>query len=154
MLIVFVVRCRKSVKPTSLKKHMTIPTKQPQRTIYFVTKVCAGMFRKVQTGELTFETPEQRERARNQPKVFPNGSQICTQCGNIGRPKTVTPGSLLIEIILWCAFLIPGICYSLWRLSARHQACPSCLTKTMIELDCPVGRKLLSDYHSTPGGPK
>lgn len=69
-------------------------------------------------------------------------SKICSTCGTIGNPKTFTKGSFLIEIILWCAFLVPGIVYSVWRLTTRTGVCPSCGSENMIPLNSPRGKKL------------
>lgn len=68
---------------------------------------------------------------------------ICHVCGYVGRPKSHTRGSLLLEILLWLIFLIPGIIYSLWRLSTRQKVCPKCLTPNMIPEDTPKGQELL-----------
>lgn len=70
--------------------------------------------------------------------------RICVQCGYVGKTKRVTKGSLLIEIVLWIAFIIPGILYSLWRLTTRYDACPSCGAATMIPVDSPKGREMLA----------
>ena len=70
---------------------------------------------------------------------------ICPNCGNIGSPKTVTEGSILIELVLWICFIIPGVIYSLWRLTTRHKACSSCGAANLIPLDSPMGRKLRSE---------
>ena len=67
---------------------------------------------------------------------------ICAACGSTGIPKTDTPGSFLIEILLWCCFLIPGLIYSIWRFSARKPVCASCGGATLIPLDSPRGRQL------------
>jgi len=45
---------------------------------------------------------------------------ICANCGHLGDEKQVTKGSFGIEVILWLCFLIPGLIYSLWRLSSRY----------------------------------
>ena len=71
---------------------------------------------------------------------------ICPNCGNIGRPKTVVKGSILIEIILWCFFLVPGIIYSLWRLTTKHSACRYCGAPNLIPLDSPRGRGLAKEF--------
>jgi hypothetical protein len=42
---------------------------------------------------------------------------ICQDCGAQGTPKSHTRGSILIELVLWLLFIIPGLLYSLWRLS-------------------------------------
>ena len=67
---------------------------------------------------------------------------VCTTCGYIGFPNKVTKGSFLIELVLWLAFLIPGIIYSIWRLSSRYDACPKCKNASMIPVDSPMGQKL------------
>lgn len=69
---------------------------------------------------------------------------VCTSCGSVGKPRTVVPGSFLIEIVLWLFFLLPGLCYTVWRLSAKHKACPACGGKAMVPTGSPVGRQLLA----------
>lgn len=66
---------------------------------------------------------------------------ICKQCGSTDEPETVTPGSLLIEIILWLLFLPAGIIYSLWRHCARHEACTVCGSRNLIPLASPIGQQ-------------
>lgn len=54
-------------------------------------------------------------------------SQIkCPNCQYVGKPKTFTKGSILVEIVLWLCFIVPGLIYSLWRLSTRYDGCPNC----------------------------
>ena len=53
----------------------------------------------------------------------------CPNCDYEGKPKTYTPGSGLIELVLWICLLIPGLIYSLWRHSARYYGCPECQYK-------------------------
>ena len=67
---------------------------------------------------------------------------ICLNCGTVGAPKTVTKGSFLVEIILWLFFIIPGIIYSIWRLTTRAKACCSCGAENMVPLNSPIGKKL------------
>lgn len=71
---------------------------------------------------------------------------ICTVCGYLGESRTVTKGSFLIEIILWLFFLIPGLIYSIWRLTTRQTACPKCENPSMIPTDTPKGQELISSY--------
>ncbi len=70
---------------------------------------------------------------------------VCTACGFIGQPITITKGSLGLEIVLWLAFLVPGIIYSIWRLTTRYKACPVCKKEAMIPADTPIGQKLVSE---------
>jgi ssDNA-binding Zn-finger/Zn-ribbon topoisomerase 1 len=50
----------------------------------------------------------------------------CPNCGYEGEAKTYTKGSLAVEIVLWLFFLLPGLIYSVWRLSSRYEGCPKC----------------------------
>jgi hypothetical protein len=69
-------------------------------------------------------------------------STICTQCGSTSTPKSFTPGSIIIELILWCCFLVPGLIYSCWRISARRKVCREC-GGHLIPLYSPRGKQLL-----------
>lgn len=69
---------------------------------------------------------------------------VCTNCGFVGKPGKETKGSILIEIILWFFFILPGLIYSLWRLSTRKPVCPKCKQQTMIPTDTPKGQQLMS----------
>lgn len=57
----------------------------------------------------------------------------CPNCKYEGRGKIMTRGSILIEIILWLFFIIPGLIYSAWRLSTRYLGCPKCEFKHVIK---------------------
>ena len=74
---------------------------------------------------------------------------ICTNCGFIGHPKKVTKGSFFIEVILWILFIVPGLFYSIWRLTTRYEACPSCGASNMVPLDSPIGQKLAAEIQSS-----
>jgi hypothetical protein len=69
--------------------------------------------------------------------------KFCTTCGAVAKPISVTKGSIVIELFLWCCFLLPGLLYSLWRLSSRHTACRVCKGTALVPLDSPVARKAL-----------
>lgn len=71
---------------------------------------------------------------------------ICTCCGERGTPKTITKGSIFIELILWCAFLVPGLLYSFWRHASRYRACRSCGSTTLVPLKSPMGAKMMREY--------
>lgn len=70
---------------------------------------------------------------------------ICAECGTVGSPKTVTRGSLLMEILLWLCFLLPGLIYSVWRLTTRHKACRACGSSRIVPIGSPVGRKIAAE---------
>ena len=69
---------------------------------------------------------------------------ICSTCGHVGKPKRITKGNFLIEVILWLAFIVPGVIYSIWRMTTKYDACPSCKGAAMIPVDSPVGKKLMA----------
>jgi hypothetical protein len=78
-------------------------------------------------------------------KVF-----VCTNCGFIGQPKKFTKGSLLWEVILWILFIVPGIFYSIWRLSSRYEGCPKCQSPNMIPEDTPKAQEIIRNQKLSP----
>ena len=64
----------------------------------------------------------------------------CMTCGSDGKPVSTTKGSLAIELMLWLCFIIPGILYSLWRLTTRSPACSFCKATTLIPMDSPAAK--------------
>lgn len=69
---------------------------------------------------------------------------VCSTCGYVGNPKRITKGSIFIEIILWLFLIIPGLIYSIWRLTTKYNACPKCKNATMIPTDTPKGQELVA----------
>ena len=51
---------------------------------------------------------------------------ICPDCGFKGEPKHVKDGCIAIEVMLWICFIVPGLIYSIWRVTTRHDVCPEC----------------------------
>jgi hypothetical protein len=83
---------------------------------------------------------------------MPKRRVLCTRCLEQAIPKTVTPGSIGVEILAWIFFLIPGLMYSLWRLSARELACPSCGATELVPLQSPAAKRLLK--RAEPAAPE
>jgi hypothetical protein len=75
-----------------------------------------------------------------------NESHICETCGSLGEPKSITKGSLVIEICLWMLLILPGMIYSVWRLSTRRKGCSQC-EGNMLPIDSPKGFKLWEELH-------
>ena len=74
---------------------------------------------------------------------------ICTNCGTVVTdPKTATKGHFLFEVILWLCFIVPGMLYTIWRLTTRAKVCHSCGSANLVSLDSPVGKRLYSDFNS------
>lgn len=63
---------------------------------------------------------------------------FCTSCGSEGPSSTQTRGSIWIEVILWLCFLIPGVIYSIWRLTTRRQVCSTCGASSLVPPGSPV----------------
>lgn len=78
---------------------------------------------------------------------------VCTTCGHVGEPATITKGSFIIELALWLCFfwtvLVP-LSYSLFRLFTKTKGCGKCGAATMIPEDSPVGRKFIADAGARP----
>lgn len=70
---------------------------------------------------------------------------ICKSCGYVGTTQKITKGSFFIEIVLWLCFFIPGLIYTIWRLTTTYSACPECKNDSMIPINTPVGQKLLKE---------
>lgn len=75
-----------------------------------------------------------------------DSNKVCATCGHVGEPDQHTPGSILIELVLWLCLLVPGLIYSFWRISARRDVCSQCGGSNLLPLDSPVGRAL-ADKH-------
>lgn len=75
------------------------------------------------------------------------GKLHCMTCGTDAEPVTETRGSILIEIILWLCFIVPGLIYSIWRLSSKRETCKACKGTTLVPYVSPAAvqhRKMLS----------
>ena len=70
---------------------------------------------------------------------------VCTDCGHLGDPVTLTRGNLQTEVLLWLALIAPGVLYSVWRLTTRSQGCALCHGRHVIPAASPIGRKLLAE---------
>lgn len=78
------------------------------------------------------------------PQLRP-GDMVCTNCGYVGRPKMTVQGSGCVELALWLLLIIPGLIYSVWRLSSKRPACPNCSApNSMIPGESPRAREILS----------
>lgn len=78
--------------------------------------------------------------------------QVCKECGYIGKPKRMTKGSFFIELVLWICFLIPGLIYSLWRLTTRFNVCRKCGHKVLIPVDSPLGKQFVENTSKAAKG--
>jgi rubredoxin len=70
---------------------------------------------------------------------------VCTSCGYVGFPKREKRGSILISIVLWIFFIVPGLIYSIWRFASKYDACPQCKSKNIIPANSPFGLKMIEE---------
>lgn len=79
---------------------------------------------------------------------------VCTRCLHEGEPGVVTPGSFALELVLWLCLLVPGLIYSVWRVSARRDCCALCGSTDLVPADSPRGRMLAPPAEAaSAGGP-
>jgi len=69
---------------------------------------------------------------------------VCPNCGTVAVPKKFTKGSFLMEVLLWLLFVIPGLIYSLWRLTTRYNGCPACKGADLIPFGTPRANEILA----------
>jgi|688.fasta_scaffold259650_2 hypothetical protein len=80
----------------------------------------------------------------NRPvRTYPADMMVCAQCGSTGT-ESHTKGSFLIEVVLWLFMCVPGLIYSIWRLTTRGQVCRACKSDRLVPANSPTGQNLLS----------
>lgn len=76
---------------------------------------------------------------------------VCTRCAHHGPVKLEVPGHFLLEVFLWLLWILPGLFYSIWRVSNKRRVCSVCGSTGIIpeassaardiagrdEVDCP-----------------
>lgn len=80
-------------------------------------------------------TPEQQAAHNAKARWY------CTTCGaQTNRPVWVVNGSFATEVLLWLLMVLPGVLYSVWRITTKTQCCKQCRKATLIPIDSPVAR--------------
>lgn len=62
----------------------------------------------------------------------------CMTCGTDAEPRTHTRGSIWIEVILWLLLIVPGLVYSVWRLTSKRQVCSACGSAQIVPYNAPA----------------
>ena len=75
--------------------------------------------------------------------VLMSKNYVCTNCGFVGEPKRYTKGSLGWEILLWVLGILPGLFYSIWRLSTRYHGCPKYEYPYIVPENSPRGQEII-----------
>lgn len=71
--------------------------------------------------------------------------ELCTQCLNQVKPKKGVRGYFIIEIMLYLLMVLPGIIYTLWRITGgREKSCPQCGGHNFVPLNSPAANALLA----------
>lgn len=69
----------------------------------------------------------------------PDGRAVhCMTCGVEAPPISRTRGSIGMEVVLWVCFLVPGLIYSVWRLTTRRMVCSACGAENIIPVQSPA----------------
>jgi hypothetical protein len=68
----------------------------------------------------------------------------CKKCGNVGPTKAIMKGSFAIELVLWLFFLLPGLIYSIWRLTTKGRGCSVCGSGDVIPANAPLAKNNMS----------
>lgn len=63
--------------------------------------------------------------------------RYCQHCGSVGPARKHTKGSFALEVVLWLCFIVPGVIYSVWRLTTREWVCGTCGAPNTIPTDSP-----------------
>ena len=78
----------------------------------------------------------------------PGPVRVCLRCGHAGPARRHTRGSTAIELVAWLFFLLPGLVYSLWRLSTRGDVCAQCGSAELVPPESPAGRRMLAELRA------
>jgi len=76
---------------------------------------------------------------------IPKRGFICQECGEIGWPRKIVPGSFLLEVFLYFLFVIPGLIYTVYRSSHRQEVCPVCRAR-MLPLGSAGGHQVVQRF--------
>jgi hypothetical protein len=70
---------------------------------------------------------------------------LCTRCEEVARPDTRVAGSDLLEVALWCLYLVPGFVYCAWRNVQQRRVCPACGSSALIRESRASRRRIQAD---------
>ena len=84
-------------------------------------------------------TAEEVRKAKRGTLMAGQG-MYCKKCGNVGPTKGIMKGSFAIELVLWLFFLLPGLVYSVWRLTTKGRGCSVCGSEDVIPANSPLAQ--------------
>ncbi len=83
-----------------------------------------------------------------------SGQFVCTVCGNVGKPRVRNRGSSAVEIMLWLFLIIPGFCYTVWRMGRKDRYCRACRAPNPIPVNSPMAERYLQPSIETRPTPR
>jgi rRNA maturation endonuclease Nob1 len=75
-------------------------------------------------------------------------SHVCESCGTVAKPKRHMKGSIIVELFMWMMLILPGVIYSLWRLTTKSKICGTCGSQGIVPVNTPRGQKLIQQFHA------
>lgn len=77
---------------------------------------------------------------------------VCRNCGYYGAAAKESKGSVAVGCALLFFFIIPGVIYGIWALSANVIKCPQCGNQHPVPVGSPQGRRLLAEMRNRAQG--
>jgi len=77
-------------------------------------------------------------------QFLPTKPMLCKQCGETGKPVVRARGSMGMELLCWALLIIPGIIYSVWRMTTKRKVCRHCGSEQIIPMTSPVAKQMLA----------
>ncbi len=91
-----------------------------------------------------YQTEKQEKETAKAAVIERNKKTYCRSCGStFEKAKLITRGTFMVELALWLLFLLPGLIYSVWRLTTKYKACPICQASDIIPVNSPVAMQAL-----------
>ena len=81
-------------------------------------------------------------------KIQKDSEIICKNCGEVSNAIIKTKGSIIIEIFLYLFYIIPGVLYTLYRVTNKYPICQHCESKEIILRNKRVGESLYKKLYN------
>lgn len=84
-----------------------------------------------------------RRNASAHATRYPTQSlRFCPRCHFRGAPLWKVRGTFALELLLYLFFVLPGIAYTIWRLSNKYTVCPECGEANMVPVTSPIAKRV------------
>lgn len=77
----------------------------------------------------------------------PSEEMVCRQCESVGTPEKEMPGNLAFGCALFFFFVVPGILYSIWRLTNKTNVCQFCGSEDLVPKHSPAGERIIEEHN-------